>query len=318
MEGGAESRRPERGAADGPPRSCRLLSTAPVPKGRPTKMTHNEPKEPTYDPFSSIPKSPPRQKSFPPRAPGGLPGGRGAQAPGAAQPPELQEVGRTSVTALQGSGAGVPGPRSGVEINTAPAARRRCPRCPAGPRGQPCCSASCRPCRPTAGPHSGQSEKSSGRCSATDSIRHSHKSLGPQRSRLGLFRQQGPERKSAEEVPGISRPSCPPWRQGALARGPLGGSQAACLLSVWCRKTSREETWEQTGSETRWEKNFFCKGCVGVFVCVRACVHFVRRVLSAAQLSEISRRGAQSLQGQLQQQDGDGSQGGQWSGSAGA
>lgn len=143
--GRGEPRRPERAAADGPPRSCRLLSTAPVPKGRPTKMTHNEPKEPTYDPFSSIPKSPPRQKSFPPRAPGGLPGGRGAQAPGAAQPPELQEVGRTSVTALQGSDAGVPGPRSGVEINTAPAARRRCRRCPAGPRGQPCCSASCRP-----------------------------------------------------------------------------------------------------------------------------------------------------------------------------
>lgn len=127
------------------------------------------------------------------------------------------------------------------------------------------------PCRPMAGPHSRQSEKSSGRCSATDSIRHGHKSLGPQGSRLGLFRQQGPERKSAEEVPGISRPSCPPRRQGALARGPLGGSQAACLLSVWCRKTSREETWEQTGSETRWEKNFFLQG-VCRCVCVCACV----------------------------------------------
>lgn len=85
------------------------------------------------------------RRVFLPVSQGGLPGGRGAQAPGAAQPPELQEVGRTSVTALQGSDAGVPGPRSGVEINTAPAARRRCRRCPAGPRGQPCCSASCRP-----------------------------------------------------------------------------------------------------------------------------------------------------------------------------
>lgn len=71
----------------GSPWSCRLLSTAPVPKGRPTKTTHNEPKEPTYNPFSLIPKSPPRQKSFPPRVPGGSPRWAGRPSPGSRPAP---------------------------------------------------------------------------------------------------------------------------------------------------------------------------------------------------------------------------------------
>lgn len=142
------ARRAAQTGARGGGRPAAVLS-APLHSPCPQRETHqNDPQRTKRANIQSLlfdSKIPSEAEEFSSPCPGGLPGGRGAQAPGAAQPPELQEVGRTSVTALQGSGAGVPGPRSGVEINTAPAARRRCRRCPAGPRGQPCCSASCRP-----------------------------------------------------------------------------------------------------------------------------------------------------------------------------
>lgn len=153
MGGGAESRA-DRSAGR---RTARrgLVGSSPQPlspKGDPPKRPTTNQKSQHTIPSLRFQNPLRGRRVFLPVSQGGLPGGRGAQAPGAAQPPELQEVGRTSVTALQGSDAGVPGPRSGVEINTAPAARRRCRRCPAGPRGQPCCSASCRPLRPPADP----------------------------------------------------------------------------------------------------------------------------------------------------------------------
>ena len=82
-------------------------------------------------------------------------------------------------------------------------------------------------------------------------------------------REENPQRK----VKGISRPAVCPTRHGiSPARGASGPAlRLPACLSVWFRKTSKEETWEETDSETKWEKTsffFFFAKCVCVCVCV--------------------------------------------------
>lgn len=61
--GERELRRPESGAVHIPPWSFLPLSAAPLSKGKPTKWTHEKPKEPTKNHFSLISKFlPPRCK----------------------------------------------------------------------------------------------------------------------------------------------------------------------------------------------------------------------------------------------------------------
>lgn len=96
--GERELRRPESGAVHIPPWSFLPLSAAPLSKGKPTKWTHEKPKEPTKNHFSLISKSchqgassnSEQSPSFAPSVPEGLPGGLSSQVPGAAQSPLLQ------------------------------------------------------------------------------------------------------------------------------------------------------------------------------------------------------------------------------------
>lgn len=163
------------------------------------------------------------------------------------------------------------------------------------------------PCQPLAGPQSGQLDKSSGHCPAQTASGTATSPFGHRVSSWSL-----PAAWSREENTRRKGRACLDPRALLVPGVPLpGGLHVALRLPACClfglEKLPQRRNLGADRFRDKVGKIFFAR-CVRA--CVRVCFHFVRRLPLSASFSVISRRGAQSLHGQLQHQEGNSGQGG--------